>query len=345
MKPRSRRFSLRVMLAAMVMVFSTISCNDNIIFDGEGDCGVYYRIRFKYDYNMKFADAFANEVNSIALFVFDQEGLLVKSVESFDSELMKSGNFEIPLELTPGSYDLVAWGGLMQQESFELLCKDISVGKTQKEELQVRLNRHYDQQRAVVNSDLLPLFHSSMHLDYTDVPGTYTETMSLVKDTNVIRVVLQQLSGTDMDIEKFHFEITDSNGLLDWDNSRLDDEPITYHPWSLETGYAGVEELSRATTQVAVAVAELTINRMYDGESPILAVYNKESGDKVLQIPVADYALLVKGNYNHEMGSQEYLDRQDEYSMTFFLDEDGEWLSASVIINSWRVVFSDNELK
>ncbi|MEE0235701.1 MAG: FimB/Mfa2 family fimbrial subunit, partial [Bacteroidales bacterium] len=46
------------------------SCVNGLIFEGEGDCGVYYRIRFKYDYNIKFADAFANEVNSVALYVF-----------------------------------------------------------------------------------------------------------------------------------------------------------------------------------------------------------------------------------------------------------------------------------
>ena len=57
-----------------------------------------------------------------------------------------------------------------------------------------------------------------------------------------------------------------------------------------------------------------------------------------------DYALLVKGNYNRQMSNQEYLDRQDEYNMTFFLDEDGDWLSASIIVNSWRVVLSNETI-
>ena len=64
----------------------------------------------------------------------------------------------------------------------------------------------------------------------------------------------------------------------------------------------------------------------------------------MLSIPVADYALLVKGNYNSSMSNQEYLDRQDEYNMTFFLDEDGDWLSASIIVNSWRVVLNNDTL-
>jgi hypothetical protein len=56
---------------------------------------------------------------------------------------------------------------------------------------------------------------------------------------------------------------------------------------------------------------------------------------------LVDYALLVKGNYNKAMSNQEYLDRQDEYSMTFFLDESGDWISSSIIVNSWRIVLNN----
>jgi hypothetical protein len=83
---------------------------------------------------------------------------------------------------------------------------------------------------------------------------------------------------------------------------------------------------------------------MIDGKSPILTIWNVEEDKKVLSIPIADYALLVKGNYNASMSNQEYLDRQDEYNMTFFLDDDGNWMSASIIINSWRVVINNDIL-
>ena len=44
------------------------------------------------------------------------------------------------------------------------------------------------------------------------------------------------------------------------------------------------------------------------------------------------------------MDDQEYLDRQDEYNLVFFLDADGDWLSSSIIINSWKVVLSETGL-
>ena len=327
------------MLATLFVALSTSSCMEGFIYEGEGDCGTYYNIEFKYDYNMKYADAFAHEVNSLAMYVFDQNNTLVEAIVESDSSKLATDNFAVALELESGKYELVAWGGLMNEESFDLLA-DVQVGKTTREELQVAI-KCVEQKR--VEEDLLPLFHGTMSLDYTSEPGIYTETMSLVKNTNVVRIVLQQMA-EDMNIDNFRYEITADNGLLDWNNEVIADGMLTYVPWSITTGSANVADTETRAEQVSVAVAEFTINRMIDGNSPILTIYNIEKEEPVLSIPVADYALLVKGNYNSQMSNQEYLDRQDEYNMTFFLDKDSNWLSTSIIVNSWRVVLNDDIL-
>ena len=320
------------------------SCENGLIFEGEGDCGVYYRIRFKYDYNIKFADAFAHEVNSVALYVFDENDVLVEEIATTDKNALSSGTFEIPLELNPGHYTLLAWGGLMNEESFNMLA-ETKVGETKREELQVKMHRQYDESgKAKVSEDLLPLFHGTMPLEIKATPGTYTETMSLMKNTNVIRILLHEISGHDIDANKFIFEINDNNGLYGWNNALLDDEMITYSAWHQSTGTADMSDMEvKTVTSATVALAELTIGRMRAGNSPVLHIKNRETGEDVFRIPVADYALLVKGNYRERMGDQEYLDRQDEYTMTFFLDE-GEWVSSVIYINSWRVVLNDTEL-
>jgi hypothetical protein len=53
------------------------SCDESFIYDYEGDCSVNYRIQFSYDMNMKYANAFAHEVTSVSLYIFDEEGILV----------------------------------------------------------------------------------------------------------------------------------------------------------------------------------------------------------------------------------------------------------------------------
>ena len=344
MKTQAKFCKWGSMLATLFVALSTSSCKEGFIYEGEGDCGTYYNIEFKYDYNMKFADAFANEVTSLSLYVFDQEDTLVETVTVSDAARLAADDFAIALELESGKYELVAWAGLGDEESFDLLAA-VAVGKTRREELQVALKMSEARR---VEADLQPLYHGAMTLDYASEPGTYVETMSLVKDTNVVRIMLQQMSDG-LVADKFRYEITADNALLDWNNDVLSSGELTYAPWSVMTGTAdvapgyGTSDATRAD-QVSVAIAEFTINRMIDGQSPILTIYNIEEDKAVLSIPVADYVLLVKGYYNRDMSNQEYLDRQDEYSMTFFLDEDGNWLSASIIVNAWRVVLNDDIL-
>ena len=131
--------------------------------------------------------------------------------------------------------------------------------------------------------------------------------------------------------------------------SLKEDEPIVYRAWSTYSGEAGVDiatgKESRVTTIVKVAVAELTVSRLVLRDwslysRPMLIIRTTE-GKLVASIPIIDYALLVKGNYNRKMSDQEYLDRQDEYNMTFFLDEQNQWINSVILINSWRVVLSN----
>ncbi len=79
-----------------------------------------------------------------------------------------------------------------------------------------------------------------------------------------------------------------------------------------------------------------------------LAITNREGGT-VGRIPVIDYALLAKDyyeeEYNRTMTDQDFLDREDDYVLTFFLDEDHRWISSYILIHSWRVVTSNVEVE
>jgi hypothetical protein len=344
MNKRVHIFRRLALASAMVVaMLATTSCNDGLgTFDGEGDCGVY--ISFKYDYNIKFANAFANEVNSIALYVFDEEDTLIDQLTTTDKEALSDDEFEMVLQLDPGEYRLLAWGGLMNEESFDLLA-NAEIGKTKLQELQVRMHRdHNASGDAVVEKDLLPLYHGSMEIVVDDVEGTYKHTMSLMKDTNVVRILLNELSGHEADADDFIFEIEDSNGLYDWDNTLLDDEQITYKAWYKESVSTDTETMSRAQESVGGALAELTIGRIRADKSPILRIRSSETGEDIVRLPLAEYALMVKGQYNLGMSDQEYLDRVDEYNMTLFLNE-GEWVSTSILIHSWRVVINNTVLE
>lgn len=330
----------KIGLLATVVALMFSSC-DSAIYDYEGDCSVNYQVKFKYDMNMKFADAFPSAVSSVKLFAFDKSGTLVAMQEETDATLLSKmdeyGNpgYFMPLTLKPGTYDLLTWGGIGNQESFELLGNP-TVGTTKLADIQAKMKRT----QATVDKDLNSLFHGlTTSVNLIDEPGTHTTVVPLMKNTNNIRIVLQQLSGEDVDPANFEFTITDNNGWMAYDNSLVDDETLTYKPWRIDTGKAGIGE--QGTDEVSAAIAEFTVGRLMENHSVMLTVTNKVTGDKVFSIPVVDYALLVKGHYGKSMSDQEYLDRQDEYNMTFFLNPDGSWVNTYIYINSWRVVINN----
>ncbi len=350
-----RRIGLRIMVVATLL---TGAACDSAIYDYEGDCSVTYRLRFRYDMNMKFADAFAQEVSSVNVCAFNSDGVLVWQ-KSDKGEQLKAEDYAMTLELPAGKYELVAWCGLendgTREESFNV--PQMQVGVSTREQLTCTLKRKHDAAgQAYTDTDLYGLYHGSINVEIIDedapeaVPGIHDVEMPLTKDTNHVRVILQNLSGQDLNAEDFSFTVEDNNGLMSHDNSLMNDEPITYRQWNTLTGAAGVAndetqpQDDDAITTVNVAVADLTVARMMTDHKMMLTIRNVKENKTVARIPLTDYALLVKENYGRKMSAQEYLDRQDEYALTFFLDENNQWLSAVIYINSWRVVLNDMEM-
>lgn len=345
---------MRVMMTAMAILplVAFESC-DSFIYDNEGDCSVSYRLKFRYDRNLKWADAFANEVSSVHAYAFDGSGVLVwHRDEQIDRATAE--NYSMLLDLSAGDYTLIAWCGLQndgeRDESFSV--QDVSVGETRIEDLQCSLNRKYDEVGAHSKDKLYRLFHGKLDvsLPVNDDGGNYEYTMPLTKNTNHVRVILQHLSGEDVDVDNFTFRIDDENGLMAHHNGLMDDENINYRPWSTLNGEAGVgKEETRAIINVRGAIADMTVGRMMENrrKKMLLTITNNE-GTKVATIPVIDYALLAKGyyeeEYGHMMTDQEFLDREDEYVMTLFLDDKNQWISSQILIHSWVVVPHDVEI-
>lgn len=338
------------MMMVMLPLGIFVSCN-SLIYDDEGDCSMTYRLRFRYDRNLKWADAFANEVSSIHLYAFDPSGVLVWQMED-RVEPSEADDYSVLLDLPAGDYKLLAWCGLQndgkEAESFSV--PEAREGETRREQLQCALNRDRDESGAYSGKKLYRLFHGAMDvtLPSKDDGGSYDYTMSLTKNTNHVRVILQHLSGRDVDVERFSFRITDENGLMGCDNGLLDDETITYRPWKTQDGESVMGNADGGTV-VKGAVADLTMGRMMaTHRSKMMLTITNDCGGTVALIPVIDYALLTKDYYEDEFGitmsEQEFLDREDEYVMTFFLDENDKWISSHIIINSWRVVLDDIDL-
>lgn len=342
----SRAIALAAGFAAM---FSATSC-DSMIYEDQGDCDPHYKVRFVYDMNMKFADAFPNEVNEVTLYVIDDATGKIVLTKHESGEALRQDGYMMDIDVTPGDYHLVAWCGEGHTTSFGVSESEVHTGlKCSLLDRQEPVEGPWDKSGSHVRNDLKRLYHGRLETqNFPDEEGTYVYTVPLVKNTNNVHIVLQHLSGEPVDPDDFTFTISDENGLMDWDNTVLDDENLTYFAWHTKSGIAGVEvpdytgDKNRAVVQVSAAVAELTTGRLMADHSrkSYVNIYNKRH-ELVVRIPLIDYLLLVKGEYNRDMSDQEYLDRQDDYSLVFFLDDGGRWMDAFIYINSWKVVLQD----
>jgi hypothetical protein len=201
----------------------------------------------------------------------------------------------------------------------------------------------FETDSAYVDDKLDELYHGCADaVEVTEGPSQQTTTIELTKNTNTINVMLQHLSGQPLDMNEFNFTITADNGKMRWDNSIVAGHPVTYTAHHVAGGSTDVE--SGAGNLLSLVVAEFTTGRLVTTDSPRLTITRKADNSTVLSVPVTDYVLLMKGFDRADMDDQEYLDRQDGYNFTFFLDERDQWISTFLYINSWKLVLINKDL-
>ena len=98
---------LKAIAAVMAMMFTVTSCG--MMEDDQSDCPQALRVNFKYDMNMKFADAFPNEVKTVTLYAFDENGRLALEKQDRVDDIKKRGGYMNVDELKPGDYTLKVW--------------------------------------------------------------------------------------------------------------------------------------------------------------------------------------------------------------------------------------------
>ena len=64
---------------------------------------------------------------------------------------------------------------------------------------------------------------------------------------------------------------------------------------------------------------------------------NADSGEDILNIPLNNYLALYKSDRYSDMSMQEYLDRESEWAIVFFLDDGMRWINTRIVVNDWVV--------
>ena len=312
-----RRMGYGSCLLLLLVLFSCTSIDETL-----PECRLY--VRFRYDYNMEFSDAFASQVNRVDVFVFDKDGTFV--IKKSEQGETLGGSYRMPLPLPAGEYRIAAWAGM--SDDFEM--PEPVAGKTTLEELTVRVKR---EESLVHNKALNPLWYGGVQAVSFTGRQEQTETVSLIKDTNKFRFILQKSGpGEELDINDCLFEIRADNGYYDWNNDLLDDDMISYRPYYLEK----VEDVG--------IVVEMNTMRLLEHKKVYLTLTRKSDGKELMRIDLIPYLLLTKME-GHNIPAQEYLDRQSEYAIVFFYNPELlNFLSTKIVINGWTIWLKGEDL-
>lgn len=323
------------------------------------DCPYGLYLTFKYDYNLQRADMFNDHVGSVTLYVFDEDGKLVKTQEESNiggvAPLRDKGYAMHVTDLAPGSYKFIALAGqkpyedMLQAGRAKFVRADMPLGSDMTN-LNVRL------ERAQVGADMYDIVNNRQPLDTLwhgiEVKGfevsathaTYGE-ISLVRDTKHINVSLRELDDpTTMSINNYDIRITDRNSHILYDNSLDETATVVYTPyvtWDTEDSAPAIGADGEQLAGVGkIGHADIMTSRILShdnvADDGVLAITNKLTGVQVAMLNLPDLLCQLRSFADRSYSKQEFLDRGYDYQVALFLRGDKlEYINISISILGW----------
>ena len=313
LKSLLRHIAMWFVLIGSLIMTSCDSFNEDLL-----ECRLF--VKFKYDYNMEFADAFHSQVDKVELYVFDKDGkFLFKQAE--EGSTLGTGSYLMEVKLPVGQYQFMAWAGA--HDSYDITS--LQAGVSSIADLKLQLKR---EETLIIDKELEPLWYGEINnVDFTGTTDQ-TEVINLIKDTNKVRFVFQGSNEDSWggDVNAYTYEIIESNGYLAHDNSLLGDDNLSFRPYHIEQ------------KNLAAGIVELNTMRFLANRNARFVVTEKATGKKVFDINLTDFLVMTKIE-GHNMSAQEYLDRESEYKIVFFFADNDPWLVLQININGWTWYF------
>lgn len=321
-----------LMTVAAVVAFT--SCG--VVHDDLDPCPQGVKLRFIYDYNMEFANAFHSQVDCLTVLVYDEHGSFIMQRTVTNPDELADENWRMTLDLPEGSYKVVAYGGMACSDSSFEFVNPVAEGSSLQ---QLGAVLKSSKLTAPQGTELHSLFYGAVDVEVAQSSTDYASyTLPMIKDTNNLRIMLQQLSGEPVNNDDFVFEIVDDNTLMGWDNAVIPSATTVYSPWTQGQAIAGI--MAKAG-EVKVAYAEFSVPRLVTSNTPRLRITLRADGSEVINIPLINYLSLLKSEHYSTMSAQEYLDRESRWTMMFFLDSSNKWVNTQIVINDWIVRIND----
>lgn len=297
----------------------------------------FLSVGFSYTYNVKEANAFPSEVKDVELFIFDSEGVFVERFHENGGDGFEKDYRMILPNLEGGKYTFVALGRNRPiiTEDGEFVYSDLEAGKSTVEDLLIWLKTD----NHISTTDFAAVYNGVVQCELKN--GAQYVEIPMAKLTNRVRVVLMPYSGAEK-LNGYDFSVHSGAVLFDYDGDMVSRVPTLFRPHHQYLTSAS-PSLSEGEVGEAI-IADFHLSRLVLEDRPTLVISDSDLGEDIVKINLT-WLLSLQGIAEHrkEWSDQEYLDRQDAYSITFFVDK-GLLVKTHIIVNGWVISIEDVSL-
>ena len=310
-------------LLLMACILAMASCT--WVKDDTDECAYGFWLKLSYTHNILDVEAAQKYVTDAYVYVYDASGNYVKRIYATHSEL-KANGYRIRVEDLPeGNYQFVVWSGIGSSQYA------VSGDTKAIDDFRVAIASPVSPYK----EQLPPLYHGYLPAVHYD--DTYAlHTVSMMKNTNQLAcLVVPMDEQTTMATGDYALRVVAANTTMDAYNSMASDSKLTYEPF--EQGDVTLSDPDYGQLQ-GVQFSITTLRLMANSDSRII-LEKKSTGQTVFNISFPEYIGMIGSLYTaagRQLSVQEYLDRQDFYTIVFYLSGDLERLM-QLKVNSWRL--------
>ncbi len=300
--------------------------------DDIDDCPFGFWLKLHYTYNILDVDAAPKYVTDAYVYVYDEAGNFVKRIY-VSQEMLKSNDHRVRVEgLAEGNYQFVVWSGIANNH-YAVSGDALSIG-----DFRLALADGIG-----ICSDQLPsLFYGYLPAVHYD--DSYAEhDIGLMKNTNQLACIVVSIDNQlTLSPANYTMKIVAANGIMNAQNQPVATMKTTYEPFVKESVLLNDPDYG---TLNGLKFGLSTLRLMGNSECRII-LEQKSTGQHLFDISLPEYMGMIGSLYTNSgraLGVQEYLDRQDFYTIVFFLSGDKGMLM-QLQVNSWRLR-ANNHLK
>lgn len=321
---RQRLWLLAVGCWVLAVGCALVSCS--WVRDDRDDCPEGFWLQLHYTYNILDVEAAPEYVNDAFVYVYDDTGNYVKRID-VSHDVLTANDYKVRVDGLPeGDYQFVVWSGIGNSQ--------YAVSGDMLTMADFRLSLA-GAGGSSSDSQLVSLFHGyhpAVH--YDDAYALYD--VELTKNTNQLACLVVSLSkDAVMSLDDYTMKVVAANSVMDARNELPQVAATTYEPFEQDVVTIDDPDYGQLHgLRFNIMTLRLTTSR----DSRIV-FEKKSSGQTLFNISFPEYVGMIGSLYTtlgRPLSVQEYLDRQDLFTIVFYLSEDLDRL-LQLSVNNWRL--------